>query len=334
MNAAHRAAFELAQRLQACTTRIGRPVTLDPLAVLDRSAEIALGSPGMTSPNDHCRMLAAKDGWIALNLARPSDGELISAWIGAETSGDLWQAAARHAAVTPASELVAVGTLLGLPISRVGEVTDGSLSATMIAMGRRSVSKLPLTVLDLSSLWAGPLCGAILAQAGAQVTRVEDPARADPTRITTPRHFARLNRDKRELAFCLSNAEGHARLFALASTAQVLITSARPRAFASLGLDPERLFAANPTLTWVAITGYGWHEPHAARTAFGDDAAVAGGLVLYAQGVPNFVGDAVADPLTGMAAALAALEAVEAGGGVMVDAAMARIAAGAAALAK
>jgi crotonobetainyl-CoA:carnitine CoA-transferase CaiB-like acyl-CoA transferase len=66
--------------------------------------------------------------------------------------------------------------------------------------------------------------------------------------------------------------------------------------------------------------------------AFGDDAAAAGGLVRWtAAGEPEFLGDALADPLTGLAAAAGALQALAEGGGVIVDAALARTAAGAAA---
>ena len=67
------------------------------------------------------------------------------------------------------------------------------------------------------------------------------------------------------------------------------------------------------------------------RVAFGDDAAAAGGLLRKtSSGAPRFVGDALADPLTGMAAAAAAFKAIAHGGGVLVDAALSGIAAGAA----
>ena len=314
MNAARRAAVLLAERIETATAAFGRRVSLDPQAVLDRSGDIVLGEPGPISPNGHCRMLAAADGWVALNLARPSDLELIPAWIGAEIDDDPWQAARNHAAVTTAAHLIETGILLGLPMARVGEVGKGSLSPALVTMGAVDGPKAAPVILDLSSLWAGPLCGAILAEMGAQVMRVEDPARADPTRVTTPHHFARLSRGKAEQRFYFGTEAGRARLFALASVADVLITNARPRAFESLGLAPARLFAANPALIWVA---------------FGDDAAAAGGLVDWVGGGPHFMGDALADPLTGMAAALATIKAMQAGGGVLVDAAMAQVAAGA-----
>ena len=103
MNAARRAAVLLAERIETATAAFGRRVSLDPQAVLDRSGDIVLGEPGATSPNGHCRILAAADGWVALNLARPSDLELMPAWIGAEIDDDPWQGARNHAAVTTAA---------------------------------------------------------------------------------------------------------------------------------------------------------------------------------------------------------------------------------------
>lgn len=330
MNSAQRAAALLAERLEVATAAFGQRVSLDPQAVLDRSEDIALGQPGPVSPNGHCRMLVAVDGWIALNLARPSDVELVPAWISAETRDDPWRAACVHAAVTPVAQLIEMGALLGLPVAGVGEVRDGSLSPALVTMGAGGRMKPVPQVIDLSSLWAGPLCGAILAAMGAQVMRIEDQARPDPTRVTTPGHFARLNQGKAELRVPFGTEAGRTRLWAMACDADIIITNARPRAFASLGLEPARLFAANPRLIWVAITGQGWTGERAGRVAFGDDAAAAGGLVRWVEDAPHFLGDALADPLTGMAAAFATIEAMHAGGGVLVDAAMAPVAAGAA----
>jgi crotonobetainyl-CoA:carnitine CoA-transferase CaiB-like acyl-CoA transferase len=73
----------------------------------------------------------------------------------------------------------------------------------------------------------------------------------------------------------------------------------------------------------VSITGYGRDGDAAEQVAFGDDAAVAGGLVAYDDdGAPVFAGDAIADPISGLCAAVGALQAVRDGGGVIVDVAM------------
>ena len=87
----------------------------------------------------------------------------------------------------------------------------------------------------------------------------------------------------------------------------------------------DMLAAASGPSIWVSITGYG--RPHE-RVAFGDDAAVAGGLVaLDETGDPYFVADAVADPLAGVVAASAVVECAKAGGRWLVDVSMAAVSA-------
>jgi len=160
---------------------------------------------------------------------------------------------------------------------------------------------------------------------------VESERRPDPTRTSTPEFFRRLNGRKSELQLDFAASAGRARLAKEIAGADVLITSARPRAFVGLGLEPDAVFAANPALVWIAITGYGWTGAAGERVAFGDDAAAAGGLVGWTvDGEPRFLGDALADPVTGLAAVIGALSALESGGGVIVDVAMARCAAAAA----
>ncbi|MGZ3403979.1 MAG: CoA transferase [Phenylobacterium sp.] len=198
-------------------------------------------------------------------------------------------------------------------------------------MARSDARRRPLRVIDLSSLWAGPLCGALLARAGCDVRKVESAGRPDVARLSTPGFFAELNGGKSELALDFSDPHDLDHLRREIAAADVLITSARPRAFDQLGLSPEAVFVANPGLVWTAVTGYGWEGPLRHRVAFGDDAAAAGGLVRWRQDRPEFMGDALADPLTGLAAAAGTLKALAEGGGVLVDVAMARTAAGVAA---
>ena len=221
--------------------------------------------------------------------------------------------------------------LLGLPAAAVGEVRADELDAPLRSYGAGVTARAHLSVVDLSALWAGPMCGAILAAMGATVSKIESTRRPDPTRISTPEFFQRLNSAKRGIGLDLSAEDGQSALRLAMSTADVVITSARPRAFAGLGLDPDQIFGLNPGLVWVAITGYGWTGDAALRVAFGDDAAAAGGLVRWtAGGAPRFLGDALADPVTGLVAALGALRGLEAGGGVLVDVSLGRSAAGAA----
>jgi hypothetical protein len=320
---------EIGERSQ----RMGRRVAVSDLQITSRRGLLELDPPGRrTSCNRACRIAPAADGWVALNLARPEDRDLVGAWLGRNASGeDPWTAVETHAPDFACAELVERAALLGLPAAAVGEVRRQGLAPALLPLGRPDRRERQLRVLDLSALWAGPMCGAILAAMGAIVTKVESVRRPDPTRESTPEFARRLNGRKMHLALDFTVAEGRTRLFELAAAADVMITGARPRAFDGLGLHPARVFDANPGLVWVAVTGYGWTGEASERVAFGDDAAAAGGLVGWAEDGPTFLGDALADPVTGMAAAAGALQALEQGGGVLVDAPLAPSAAAAAA---
>jgi hypothetical protein len=324
----------LCAELGELTARFGQRVDAGALGILDRAGQLPLDAPGRASPNRACRLFRAADGWMALNLARDEDRDLVGAWLEREVAGDPWDAVEAGAPDYTRATLIERARLLGLPAGAVGEVVRDSLRAPRLALGpgggRRPGGALQ--VVDLSALWAGPLCGATLAAMGARVTKIESLRRPDPTRVSTPEFFQRLNGGKAELALDLTTVEGQGRLRHEIDGCDVLITSARPRAFAGLGLDPPTVFARNPGLVWIAITGYGWMGPAAERVAFGDDAAAAGGLVGWSSdGTPRFLGDALADPATGLAAAVGALEALGAGGG-LVDVSLAGSAAGAAAI--
>ncbi|HZZ90431.1 MAG TPA: CoA transferase, partial [Caulobacteraceae bacterium] len=279
-------------------------------------------------------LIRTADGWIALNLARDDDQSLVPAWLRIDPEPDHWAAIHRCARERTSEDLIADAILLGLPAGRVGEVRADANSPPRLRLGdgapRRS---RPLRIVDLSALWAGPMCGAILAAMGAEVLKIESAGRPDPTRATMPEFFRRLNGAKQELVLDFTDPRGRSRLRQVFAAADIVITSARPRAFAALELDPDAIFAVNPDLVWVAITGYGWIGAAAERVAFGDDAAAAGGLVRWTpDGEPRFLGDALADPVTGLTAAIGALEGLAAGGGVLVDVAMARCAAVAASI--
>jgi hypothetical protein len=323
----------LSRRIAELTALLGHPVDVGELNATDRAGFLNLGEPGLWSPNRACRLFRAADGWIAVNLAREEDRELVPAWLLCDVGDDAWAAIARVAPERACAELLEQAILLGLPVARVGEVVESRLEPPSWRPGKPGLgdSARRLRAVDLSALWAGPLCGAVLAALGADVIKVESARRSDPTRATMPEFFNRLNGQKRELQLDLATAAGQARLRDEIAAADVLITSVRPRGLASVGLSVERTFEENPRLTWAAITGYGWGEATAARVAFGDDAAAAGGLVRWTrEREPRFLGDALSDPVTGLAAAAGALAAVIAGGGVLIDVAMARCAAAAA----
>jgi CoA-transferase family III len=323
---------QLSREIGDLTERRGHRVEVVDMKVTDREGQLELDPPGeRISCNRSCRLLQAADGWLAVNLARPEDHELVPAWLAADVGADVWAGAEAQVAGRQCAELVERAALVGLPVGRVGEVASETLEAPLLRMGSPVArDDRDLRVVDLSALWAGPLCGGILSSLGATVSKVESPERPDPTRHVMPEFSRRLNGRKMHLSYDLRSPEGRARLRSQVQRADVLITGSRPRAFAGLDLRPEDVFADNPGLVWVAITGYGWTGDGAARVAFGDDAAAAGGLLTWVGDEPRFLGDALADPITGLAAAVGALKALEAGGGYLVDVALAKMAAGAA----
>jgi crotonobetainyl-CoA:carnitine CoA-transferase CaiB-like acyl-CoA transferase len=183
-------------------------------------------------------------------------------------------------------------------------------------------------VADLSSMWAGPLCARLLGLAGAEVIKVESPTRPDGARFGNREFYDWLHAGHRSVCVDFSTREGRAALAALLEAADVVIEASRPRALEALGLAPGML-SHRPGQVWLSITGYGRAVPE--RVAFGDDAAVAGGLVGWGAGgssqAPVFCADAVADPLAGACGALAVALSRAAGGGELIDLSMRDVAA-------
>jgi crotonobetainyl-CoA:carnitine CoA-transferase CaiB-like acyl-CoA transferase len=172
-------------------------------------------------------------------------------------------------------------------------------------------------------MWAGPLCGQLLARAGATVVKVESPARPDGTRAGRPAFFGWMNSGKLSYAVDFSEPSGVRQLL---EAADVVIESSRPAALARRRLGPPDITPRDGRV-WLRITGHGTGGERADWVAFGDDAAVSGGLVGNEAQGPVFCGDAIADPLTGLHAALAAVESLNRGGGELIEMSMAAVAA-------
>jgi crotonobetainyl-CoA:carnitine CoA-transferase CaiB-like acyl-CoA transferase len=207
-------------------------------------------------------------------------------------------------------------------------VGDGiaGVPGRLLAGNRPPESIDGLVVADLSALWAGPLVGALLVRAGARVMKVESSTRPDGARFGSPGHFASLNSGKEQVAVDLATPGGRRTLHRIVDAADVVITSARPRAVEQLGLDPEGSVRHGRPRIWLSITGYGTGPGSADRVAFGDDAAAAGGLVVSDDQGLCFCADAVADPVTGLAATAAVLDALLQGGDHLLDASMSDVA--------
>jgi crotonobetainyl-CoA:carnitine CoA-transferase CaiB-like acyl-CoA transferase len=183
---------------------------------------------------------------------------------------------------------------------------------------KRSSPWRPL-VADFSALWAGPLCAHLLGLAGARVVKVETPQRPDGARRGGAAFYRLLHAGHRSVVLDPATRSGREAMAALVDAADIVIESSRPRALARFGLDAEA--AAKAGTTWVSITAYGRASN---RVGFGDDVAAGRGLVAADDtGVPLFAGDAIADPLTGLTAAVLAASAPA--GGAVLDISMADV---------
>jgi hypothetical protein len=275
---------------------------------------------GRTSANGSCRLLPTADGWAALNLARPTDVELLPALFERRITGDPWAAATDAVAGMTGGELVERAALLAVPAAALPPPGPRPTPEPfrLHRLGEPGVAGG--LVLDLSAMWAGPLCAHLLGRAGLGVVKVEDEQRPDGARHGDPELFAWLHHGHESVTLDFRSPAGRRALAQLVGQADVVIESSRPRALAQLGIDAAAVVAARPGVTWVSITGYGRDDP---RVAFGDDAAVAAGLVAYdCDGDPVFCADAVADPITGLVAAVATLTSWAEGGGHLAEVAM------------
>jgi crotonobetainyl-CoA:carnitine CoA-transferase CaiB-like acyl-CoA transferase len=298
-----------------------------PALLGERAASLGLTRRGTISPGGSCRILEARDGWIAISLARADDLRLIPAWLGEGEVAEPWEFVASRVAARPAAETVARARLLGLAAAVAVDPAPVAPPWCRVAARGRSVSRAraePPLVIDLSSLWAGPLCTHLLALAGARVVKLESIRRPDGARSGPAGFFARLNAGKASVALDFGERSGRGKLLRMLEQADIVVESARPRALAQLGVDAQSWVESVPGRTWVSLTGYGRREPGAGWVAFGDDAGVAAGLAAATGGggPPLFCGDAIADPLAGLHAALAALASWRAGGGYLLDLAL------------
>jgi hypothetical protein len=317
--------------------RLGRRFgALDPVALMgERAVFTDLRPRGTVSCGGACHLLPCGDGWLVVSLPRPQDISALPAWLEldagpatTEPTQELWSWLARAVAHRRTDALLARALLLQLP---VGIVDEGSTRPGVLRHRLGDAPPRPdrhgLIVVDLTSLWAGPLCGDLLARAGATVIKVESSDRPDAARTGPDAFFDLLNGAKRSVALDFRSREGLAALVSLLRRADVVLEASRPRALEQLGIRASELIDADGPRVWVSITGYGRSGPGGSRVAFGDDAAAAGGLVTRIDGTPGFCADAIADPLTGLAAAGACLDALDTGGRWLLDVSMVALAA-------
>ena len=202
-----------------------------------------------------------------------------------------------------------------------------------------SHAKGPLTdlvVVEMGTLIAGPFCGQILGDFGAEVIKIEDPKTGDPMRQwgrSLPKGLSPwwpvIGRNKKSVGLDLRKPEGQALAKALIERADVVVENFRPGALEKWGLGYEALSAINPRLIMARMSGFGQTGPYAQRAGYGLIGEAMGGL-RYVTGEPDRAparaGISIGDSLAAMHGVMGILMALHArektGKGQVVDAAL------------
>jgi crotonobetainyl-CoA:carnitine CoA-transferase CaiB-like acyl-CoA transferase len=157
-------------------------------------------------------------------------------------------------------------------------------------MTEKSQPLAGIRVLDFSTLLPGPLASLLLAEAGAEVIKIERPGRGDEMRSYVPKlgqdsvNFALLNRGKRSIAIDLKADGALDRLRPLLQSADVVIEQFRPGVMDRLGLGYEALKALNPRIVYCALTGWGQSGPKADVAAHDLNYVAESGMLALAAG--------------------------------------------------
>lgn len=201
------------------------------------------------------------------------------------------------------------------------------------------VQALPLDdlrVIELGSLLAGPFCGQLLGDFGAEVIKVEDPGAGDPMRQWGREKSHGLSlwwpvvaRNKKSITANLRTPEGQRIVRELVAKADVLLENFRPGTLERWGLSPEELWKINPKLVVTRVTGFGQTGPYAKRAGFGSIGEAMGGI-RYVTGDPDSpparAGVSLGDSLAATFAAFGTLVALHqvgrTGKGQVVDSAI------------
>ncbi|AJP01571.1 acyl-CoA transferase [Streptomyces cyaneogriseus subsp. noncyanogenus] len=189
-----------------------------------------------------------------------------------------------------------------------------------------------LRVLDLATLFAGPLAATMLGDFGAEVVKVEHPAKPDPSRGHGPSKngvglwWKLLGRNKRTITLDLSKPGGRRTLLRLAATADVIVENFRPGTLERWDLGWDELSAVNPRLVLARVTGFGQFGPYAHRPGFGTLAEAMSGFAAITgepDGPPTLPPFGLADSIAALATAYAVMTALAArertGEGQVVD---------------
>ena len=230
-------------------------VEVDAAAMLaGRAAILGLTRRGRISAGGATRLLRTVDGWCAVALPRDDDVAALPALmeVGAFT-GDPWAVLSRWAATHSTDEVVDRARLLDIAVAALGEAAAEPPTVRRCGASAGPRRADGLLVGDLSSLWAGPLCGQLLARAGAVVVKVESPSRPDGSRLGERAFFDWMNAGK--LSYCLDFDSESDALHRLLGTADIVIEGSRPAALRRRGLTAEDL-AGRTGRIWLRISGY------------------------------------------------------------------------------
>lgn len=179
-------------------------------------------------------------------------------------------------------------------------------------------------VLEVSSTWAGPRCGCMLADYGADVIKIERPGVPDIGRRLPP-HLpktdppisffdAAVNRNKRNISLDLSNPIGRDLFLELSREVEIVVQNFRPGRMTDWGCGFEHVRAVNPTIVYVSISGYGQYGPYANRAGYDPTAQALSGLMWLNSTFdhpPMKTPIYIADELAGLHAAFATLAALK-----------------------
>jgi succinyl-CoA---D-citramalate CoA-transferase len=190
-----------------------------------------------------------------------------------------------------------------------------------------------IRVLELGAFLAGPFCGQLLADFGAEVIKVEPPGKGDPMREWgRHRHNGRtlwwpiLARNKKSITLDLRTAEGQALVRKLVPQCDILLENFRPGTLEGWGLGYEELRALNPGLIMVRVSGYGQTGPYRDKAGFGSIGEAMGGIrsiTGFPDRPPTRIGISIGDSLAATFATVGALTALHqrsrSGAGQQVD---------------